>query len=142
MADEVLKVTNHIEIPHHEFEFSYARSSGAGGQNVNKVASKAILAWNIFTSPTLPRDVRQRFLQTFGSKINLRGELVISSDRYRDQPQNRKDCLSKLTAMLAQVAYPPKPRKKTKPTKSSREKRLKKKKTHALKKTHRQKVSW
>ena len=93
-----------------ELRFSYARSSGPGGQNVNKVESKAVLRWDVARSRAVPADVRARFLARFGSRITGEGELVLASQRYRDRERNVADCVAKLQAMLAEVAAPPKPR--------------------------------
>lgn len=119
----MLEVNPRIRIPLTEFEFSFSRSSGPGGQNVNKVNSKATLRWRLMESSSLPLDVRSRFTATFGSRLTAEGELVLTSDRYRDQPRNADDCLEKLREMLLAVAEPPRPRKATKPTKVSKRRR-------------------
>lgn len=120
----MLQVTPRIAIPDEELRFSFARSSGPGGQNVNKVASKATLHWSVTTSPSLPDDVRERFLSSFPSRITKEGDIVISSQEYRDQPKNIAACLDKLADMLRQVAKAPKKRRPTKPTKGSKLRRL------------------
>jgi ribosome-associated protein len=130
----MLVVSPRVRVPESEFEFSYARSSGPGGQNVNKVNSKATLRWPMRRSPSLPEDVRQRFLARYGSRLTIDGELLITSQRYRDQPRNTADCLAKLQAMLAAVATPPTPRRKTKPTRASGERRMKAKRVTGEKK--------
>ena len=83
-----------------ELEFTFVRSSGPGGQNVNKVNSKAVLRWNTTASACMSEEVRARFHQRFGSKLTSEGDLLLSSDSYRDQGRNRDDCLEKLKAML------------------------------------------
>jgi len=113
-----------VPIPIREIRFQYARSSGAGGQNVNKVATKAILRWPVAETRALPADVRDRFLARYRRRIGRDGELVLSSQRFRDRGRNVADCLEKLHAMLDAVAVPPKPRRKTRPTAGSRERRL------------------
>ncbi len=125
--------------PFHEMEFSYVRSSGPGGQNVNKVNSKCMLRWDVFSSPSLRPEVRARFLSRFGSRLTQEGVLILTSDRYRDQKRNQEDCLEKLAEMLALVARPPKVRRPSKPTFSSRKKAEKAKKAHSDKKTQRKK---
>ena len=102
--------------PHEEFTFTFVRSSGPGGQNVNKVNSKAVLRWPVMHSAALPAEVRQRFVARFGRRLTGEGELVLSSQRYRDQGRNVADCLEKLKSMLAAVAARPVVRKPTKPT--------------------------
>lgn len=120
----MLTVNSHIQIPDSEFEWTYARSSGPGGQNVNKVSSKAVLRWNVLASPSLPPEVRARFLSRYGSRLTTEGDLLITSQRYRDQGRNVADALEKLTAMLTEIARPPKRRRPTKPTKGSVTRRL------------------
>ncbi len=124
----MLIITDTLQIPIAEFSFQYARSSGPGGQNVNKVNTKVLLRWPITTSASLPESVRQRFLAAYGNRVNAEGELLITSTRYRDQKRNQEDCLEKLTEMLRAVAKPPVKRRKTKPTRGSKERRLKDKK--------------
>ncbi len=120
----MLIVNERIQIPDEEFAWRFARSGGPGGQNVNKVSSKAILRWPATTSPSIPADVRGRFLERFANRITTDGDLVMSSERYRDQERNRQDCLEKLTAMLLEAAQPPKPRKATRPSKAAKARRL------------------
>lgn len=120
----MLTVNQHIQIPDAEFEWTYARSSGPGGQNVNKVSSKAVLRWNVLASSSLPPEVRARFLSRFGSRLTSDGDLLITSQRYRDQGRNTADALEKLTAMLSQIARPPKRRRPTRPTQGSVTRRL------------------
>ena len=127
-----------FEIPENELNFSYARSSGAGGQNVNKVSSKAILQWNIKANSTLPPSVKTRFCIKFSNKISSEGVVTIQSENYRDQPKNKEDCLKKLEEMLVSVARAPKRRIGTKPTRASKERRVSEKKRNGAKKSLRQ----
>lgn len=136
----MLWVTDTIQIADWELEFSYARSSGPGGQNVNKVNSKAVLHWYPARSGALPASVRQRFLDRYSSRITTDGAVVITSDRYRDQGRNHDDCLEKLSSMLREVATPPRPRKKTKPSYSSTLKRKDNKRLQSQKKRQRGRV--
>lgn len=138
----MLFVTSFIQIPAEEFEFTYARSSGPGGQAVNKVSSKARLRWNPYASRALRWDVRERFVERFGNKLTETGDILVTSDRTRDRSMNKEDCLEKLKEMLLAVAYPPKIRKKTKPTFGSRQRTKKEKTQHKEKKKARGKVSW
>ena len=103
----MLEVTPTIRIPLDEFEWSFARSGGPGGQNVNKVASKAVLRWNFDSSPSVPDDVKARFRGRFPSRLTTEGEVVLSSELTRDQGRNREDCLEKLAAMLRLAAIVP-----------------------------------
>ncbi len=132
----ILEVTPHIRIPLSEVVFTFARSSGPGGQNVNKVNSKATLHWPI-SSTSLPDDVRTRFVAAFGGQINKLGELVLQSQRFRDQERNIEDCLEKLRGMLQRVAIPPKRRKNTRPSHASKQRRLNDKKARSEVKSRR-----
>ncbi|MCB0403344.1 MAG: aminoacyl-tRNA hydrolase [Bdellovibrionales bacterium] len=112
-----------MKVPRNEIYFTFARSSGPGGQNVNKVNSKAVLHWNVRHS-ALPRAVILRFLAKFSNRVREDGECLLQSDRYRDQPRNKEDCILRLNEMLDSVKTPPRRRRKTRPTKASKEKRL------------------
>ncbi len=107
-SSRVLVVSRGLSIPLDEFEFTFVRSSGPGGQNVNKVNSKAVLRWPALASPSLSAEVKQRLEASYRSRLTAGGELLISSQRYRDQARNIDDCLEKLRAMLAAVARAPK----------------------------------
>jgi ribosome-associated protein len=120
----MLVVNSRIRIPPSEFEWTYVRSSGPGGQNVNKVNSKAVLRWNVVRSLSLPADVRERFLVRYRSRITTEGDFILSSQRYRDQGRNAADALEKLTALVAAVAVPGKKRRPTKPTRASARRRV------------------
>lgn len=120
----MLVVNRQLQIPLTEFEITFVRSGGPGGQNVNKVNSKAVLRWAARSSPSLPDDVRQRFLQRYAARLTNEGELLLTSQRYRDAPRNSQDCFDKLRTMLLAVATPPKRRRATRPTRGSVERRL------------------
>jgi ribosome-associated protein len=120
-----------------EFDWSFARSGGPGGQNVNKVASKAVLRWNVVRNASLPADVRNRFLQQQRNRITSEGDLVLSSQRYRDQERNRQDCIDKLFAMVHQAMVAPKARRATRPTAGSKRRRLDAKKHRSTLKRNR-----
>lgn len=137
-----IQVGKRIFVGDDELEFTYARSSGAGGQNVNKTNSKAILRWRPFASPGVPDDVKTRFANAFGSRLTGEGELILASETHRDQPRNAAECLEKLRSMLEQVAQPPKPRKKTKPTYGSKQRRLATKRSQSDKKKGRSGQGW
>jgi ribosome-associated protein len=133
----LLDVTARIQIPLDEVRFTYARSSGPGGQNVNKVNTKVTVHWPVVSSPNVPEGVRSRFVSRFRRRINKQGELVIYSQRYRDQERNVDDCLEKLRAMLREVATAPKRRKATRPSRASKERRLREKKSRSETKSRR-----
>jgi ribosome-associated protein len=128
---------HHIEIPESELTWTFVRSGGPGGQNVNKVASKAVLRWNLAASPSLPAEVKARLRVKYPSRITGQGELILTSQRYRDQERNREDCREKLRALIQAATVVPKGRKKSKPTRASRERRLAEKRHRSAAKTNR-----
>jgi ribosome-associated protein len=134
---EAIVITPRISVPLAELDFSFARSGGPGGQNVNKVSSKAILHFDIARSPSIPDDVRQRALTQFASRINSEGKLVISCDTSASQHKNREECIARLKQLLLPAATPPKIRKKSKPSRTSVRKRLEEKSRHSSKKSGR-----
>jgi ribosome-associated protein len=133
----MLEITPNLCVPDSEFEWTYVRSSGPGGQNVNKVASKAVLRWDAKASASLPPAVKARLLKQHGNRFTAEGVLVLTSQRFRDQERNRQDCLEKLNAWLLEAAMPPRPRKATKPSRGSKERRLQAKKQRASTKAQR-----
>ena len=133
----MLTITPQCQIPLRELHFNFVRSSGPGGQNVNKVNSKAVLSWNLMASPSVPDDIRQRLAAQQRRRLSKEGELVITSQRYRDQGRNVADCLEKLRAMLTEAAAPPVIRKETKPTKAAKRRRLTAKRQQSEKKQRR-----
>ncbi|MCA9214661.1 MAG: aminoacyl-tRNA hydrolase [Planctomycetales bacterium] len=133
----MLTINERLQIPLREFEFDFVRSGGPGGQNVNKVATKAVMKWDITNTQSLPDSVKKRFCSTFARRIGQDGMFTITSQRFRDRGRNVADCLSKLRALVLEVAVPPKPRRKTKPTKASKIRRMKGKKQQSEKKQRR-----
>jgi len=129
-----LLVNRRIRIPTDEFTWTFARSGGPGGQNVNKLNTKAVLRWPVAESPSLPDEVAERFLKRYANRITNEGELVLASQRYRDQARNIDDCLEKLRSMLASVAEPPKKRRPTKPSRAAKRRRLEEKKRRSERK--------
>jgi len=126
-----LQITPNLIIPEAELRFSFARSSGPGGQNVNKVSSKAILHFDVLNSPSLRPDLRERFKTAYSSRITTTGEVVIHSEEFRDQPKNIQSCYDKLRQMILTVLHPPKKRRATKPTRGSKVRRLNEKKSRS-----------
>src|SRR3954452_10407453 len=88
----MLTVNDAITIPDTEFDWTYARSGGPGGQNVNKVSSKAVLRWDLWASPSVPPHVKDRLVALNRRRVTTEGELILTSQRYRDQDRNRQDC--------------------------------------------------
>lgn len=135
----MLTVNAQIEIPLAEFHFSFSRSSGPGGQNVNKVNTKVTLRWDVSNSPSLPEGVRERFCSRFHRRLTKSGEFVMHSQRFRDQGRNVADCLGKLRGLLLEVAAPVKVRRKRRPSRGAIERRLNDKRRLAAKKQRRRK---
>jgi ribosome-associated protein len=136
----MLSITPSLSIPDEEFAWTYVRAGGPGGQNVNKVSSKAVLRWNFTASPSIPDDVKARFRQREGGRITSTGDILITSQRFRDQERNRQDCLQKLAALLQGAVTPPRRRKKTRPTRGSVEARLRAKKQRSGAKASRRSI--
>ena len=130
----MLNVNNKISVPLREFEFTFSRSSGPGGQNVNKLNTKALLRWRVTTTPSLPIGVRTRFLEKYRRRITGDGDILITSQRFRDQGRNVADCLAKLRDMILTVESPPKTRRATKPSRGSKIRRRKAKEINSKKK--------
>jgi ribosome-associated protein len=120
----MLAVSRTIAIPDDELQWRFVRAGGPGGQNVNKVASKAVLRWNVAATPSLPANVKERLVALNRRRITADGDLLISGQRFRDQERNRQDCLEKLTALIREAATLPKSRRPTKPTRASQRRRL------------------
>lgn len=127
-----------IKVPPTEFLLTYSRSSGAGGQNVNKVNTKATLHWNALHTTALPRDVHERFLKKYANRLSADGVITLISQKHRSQLLNTTDVIEKLHEMIESVAVAPKIRRATKPSKSAVNKRLSEKKVHGDKKKSRQ----
>jgi ribosome-associated protein len=134
----MLEVNHRIRIPESEFTFAFSRSGGPGGQNVNKVSSKAQMSWDVTQSPSVPDDIRERFLLRYKRRITKEGTLLITSQRYRDQGRNTQDCLNKLVELLLSIAVLPTKRKATAPSRGAKQRRLKDKQVRSDKKQARQ----
>ena len=132
-----MDVADGLHIPDDELVFTFARSGGPGGQNVNKVASKAVLRWSVAANTTIPTAVRDRLRQQQANRITVEGELVIQGQRYRDQPRNVEDCLERLRAMVTLAQHPPTPRRTTRPTRGSKRRRLEDKRANSERKQQR-----
>jgi len=120
----MLEINDRIQIPDGELHWSFARSGGPGGQNVNKVASKAVLRWDLAGSPSVPGEVKARLRALFPGRITQEGELLITSQLYRDQERNRQDCLAKLRSLLLEAARRPRARKPTRPSRAAKLRRV------------------
>ena len=120
-----------------ELSFQATRSSGAGGQHVNKVSTRVELRFNIPGSELLSEQQKDILLRKLSGKLTKEGELIISSEETRSQKRNKEDCIRKFYEMLAQALKPKKKRLRTKPTAGSRKRRLQNKQQQAEKKARR-----
>ena len=133
----MLEITSGLQLDEQELTLTFARSGGPGGQNVNKVSSKVILRWNPAQSAGLPEDVRLRLLSQQRARLTKEGELLITSQKTRDQGRNVEDCLEKLRTLILRAVHVPKARKATRPSRGSKERRLSAKKHNARRKQER-----
>jgi ribosome-associated protein len=121
----LIPVTARIALDVKELEEDFLRSSGPGGQNVNKVETAVQLRFDVVRSPSLPEPVRARLLALGGHRLTQDGVLVITAQRFRTRERNRVDAQEKLFALIREAATPPPPpRRPTRPTKGSKERRL------------------
>ena len=128
---DTIEITSRLRIPLAELRFSFDRSSGPGGQKVNKSNTRAELRFIPGNSSVLDEDQRRRLEEGLGSRLSKEGVLSIRSDRYRTQLQNKNDCLEKFAALLAALLGPPPPRRlPTRPTRAALARRRRDKEHH------------
>jgi ribosome-associated protein len=137
---DAIVVSDRLHIPRSELQIFFTRSSGPGGQHVNKTSTRAELAFDLKNSPSIPENDRDWLLAKLASKLDTEGVLRIAAQEYRSQLRNKEAAIERLQAMLQEAIKRPKKRKKSKPTKSSKEARLKsKKRAGEIKKQRREK---
>jgi ribosome-associated protein len=124
----MIQVTPHIALDESELVESFIRSSGPGGQNVNKVSSAVQLRFDARHSPSLPNDVAIRLMKIAGKRLTKDGVIVIAAQQHRQQERNRADARERLFDMIREAAIPPVPRRATKVPRSEKKKRLEGKK--------------
>ena len=130
----MVRVNDDLEIPDGELSFRFARSSGPGGQNVNKVATKVTLLFPLHESTALTEDQRRLIERRLANRISNDGTLSVTSERHRTRSANQKDAVARFVALVDDALTPPKRRKKTKVPPSEKRRRLEAKKRHASKK--------
>jgi ribosome-associated protein len=127
----MIRINDDISIGEDEIAESFIRSSGPGGQNVNKLATAVQLRFDVRHSPSLPDEVRARLERLAGKRLTRDGVLVITAQRHRTQDRNRNDALERLIALIRAAAVRPMPRRATRPTLGSKIRRLEGKKRRA-----------
>ena len=139
----MIRITDTIGIDESELEESFVRSSGPGGQNVNKLSTAVQLRFDVRRSPSLPNDVALRLMRLAGSRMTKDGVLVLIAQNHRTQERNRAEARDRLVALIQEAAVKPVPRRATKPTKASRQRRIEgKKRRSGIKALRRTKPGW
>ncbi len=136
-----LKITENLSIPEDELQFKFVRSSGPGGQNVNKVSTAVQLRFDLLHSSSLPDSVKQRLYAQVPGRISREGILLIEAQQYRTQERNRNEAVRRLVALLRRAALKPKHRLPTHPSAAAKRKRLEAKKRRSQIKKMRAKVT-
>ena len=120
----MIYINQYLSIDESEIKEDFIRSSGPGGQKVNKVSTAVKLRFNVARSSSLPKEVRERLIRLTGKRITEEGDIVIDARRFRTQERNRQDARDRLVALIRKATVKPKPRIKTHPTASSKRRRL------------------
>ena len=126
----MIEITPSLSLEESEISLDFVRSSGPGGQNVNKVSTAVQLRFDLRNSASLTEDVKERLIRLAGSRMTDEGFLLIDAHRHRTQEQNREDALQRLTELIRKALYTPKKRRATRPSLASQTKRIQSKKRH------------
>lgn len=137
----MIRITATISLHEDEIRYEFVRSSGPGGQNVNKVTTAVQLRFDIRYSTSLPQDIKQRLIESAGKRVSGDGVLIIDARRFRSQERNRAAALARLTALIEKAATLPKQRRLTRPSPAAQERRLQLKHQRSLLKQTRRHVS-
>ena len=137
-----LTISSALEIPDRELELTFVRSSGPGGQNVNKLATAAQLRFDLRGSSALSEAVKARLRSLSGRRLTSEGALLIIARNHRTQENNRREAEGRLTDLIRRALIAPKPRKATKPTRAARERRLEHKTHRRATKRLRSRPGW
>lgn len=132
-----IPITNQLAIPEQELSFTFARSGGPGGQNVNKVNTKAVLRFDVVGSQSLGEEDKRLILERLASRLTKEGELVLASDATRSQEDNKRLTVLKLQQLLRAALRIQRPRKATRPSRAAKERRLATKKARGARKQER-----
>ena len=139
----MIRVTDSISLDDSEIEESFVRSSGPGGQNVNKLSTAVQLRFDVRRSPSLPNDVAIRLMRLAGKRMTKDGVLVLIAQTHRTQERNRAEAMERLVALIQEASIRPTVRRATKPTKASKERRIEgKKRRSSIKGLRQSKPGW
>lgn len=141
-TSRLIRITEDLSLPSEEVRFTFSRSGGPGGQNVNKLNSRATLWFDVENSPSLTAYQKLKIRRSLAGRINKDGVLQVAAEQHRTQKANRDDALQRFTELLAAALAEKKVRKKTRMSAGAREKRLQAKKRRSLLKTCRSRRDW